>query len=127
MTPGRQKASWDAPGDVEAFLAKVPEDKRPALEKLRKTIRSAAPKATEGIGYAIPTFYQDGPLVSYSFSKNHCSFHIMSPAVAKAHKADLKPYDTTTATIRFPPDKPLPASLVRKLVKVRLRENEARS
>jgi uncharacterized protein YdhG (YjbR/CyaY superfamily) len=127
MARGRQKPSWDAPADVDAFLAKVPEDKRPALENLRKTIRSAAPKATEGIGYAIPTFYQEGPLVSYSFSKNHCSFHIMSPAVAKAHEADLKPYDTTTATIRFAPDNPLPAALVRKLVKARIKENQART
>jgi uncharacterized protein YdhG (YjbR/CyaY superfamily) len=127
MTAGRQKASWDAPGDVDDFLSKVPEDKRSALEKLRRTIRSAAPKATEGIGYAIPTFYQEGPLVSYSFSKNHCSFHIMSPAVARAHRADLEPYDTTTATIRFGPDTPLPAALVRKLVRARIKENQARN
>lgn len=126
MTTDRRKAKWDAPGDVDDLLAKVPDDKRPALEKLRQTIRSAAPKATEGIGYAIATFYLEGPLVSYSFSKNHSSFHIISPAVAKAHEADLQPYDTTTATIRFAPDEPLPAALVRKLVKARIRENEAR-
>jgi uncharacterized protein YdhG (YjbR/CyaY superfamily) len=127
MTGDRKKANWDSPEDVDRFLAKVPEDKRAALQKLRKTIRSAAPKATEGIGYAVPTFYQNGPLVSYSFSKKHCSFHIMSPAVAKAHQADLKPYDTATATIRFTPESPLPAALVRKLVKARIKENEARS
>jgi uncharacterized protein YdhG (YjbR/CyaY superfamily) len=121
------KANWDSPGDVDDFLAKAPDDKRAALKKLRETIRSAAPKATEGIGYAIPTFYYRGPLVSYSFSKKHCSFHIMSPAVAGAHASDLKPYDTTTATIRFPPDKPLPAALVRKLVKARIAENENRA
>jgi uncharacterized protein YdhG (YjbR/CyaY superfamily) len=90
-------------------------------------MQSAAPKTTEGIGYAVPTFYQDGLLVSYSFSKNHCSFHIMSPAVAGAHASDLKPYDTTTATIRFRPEKPLPAALVRKLVKARIAENETRA
>jgi uncharacterized protein YdhG (YjbR/CyaY superfamily) len=127
MTGDRKKANWDSPEDVEAFLAAAPEDKRAALEELRETIRSAAPKATEGIGYAIPTFYHRGPLVSYSFSKNHCSFHLMSPALAKANKDALKPYDTTTATIRFTPDKPLPIALVRKLVKARIAENEARA
>jgi uncharacterized protein YdhG (YjbR/CyaY superfamily) len=127
MTGDRKKAKWDSPEDVDGFLAKVPEDKRAALEKLRKTIRSAAPKATEGIGYAIPTFYQQGPLVSNSFSKNHCRFHLMSPALAKANEDALTSYDTTTATIRFTPDKPLPAALVRKLVKARIAENEARA
>jgi uncharacterized protein YdhG (YjbR/CyaY superfamily) len=127
MTGDRKKANWDSPEDVDRFLAKVPEDKRAALQKLRKAIRSAAPKATEGIGYAIPTFYQDGPLVSYSFSKNHCSFHLMSPALAKANEDALKPYDTATATIRFTPDNPLPAALVRHLVKARIKENEARA
>jgi uncharacterized protein YdhG (YjbR/CyaY superfamily) len=105
----------------------VPGDKSAALEKLRNTIRSAAPKATEDIGYAIPTFYHQGPLVSYSFSMNHCSFHLMSPALARANEDALKPYDTTTATIRFTPDKPLPAALVRKLAKARIAENEARA
>jgi uncharacterized protein YdhG (YjbR/CyaY superfamily) len=127
MTGDRKKANWDSPGDVDDFLTKVPDDKRAALERLRETIRSAAPKATEGIGYAIPTFYHQGPLVSYSFSKNHCSFHLMSPTLAKANEDALRPYDTTTATIRFTPDEPLPAALVRKLVKARIAENEARA
>jgi uncharacterized protein YdhG (YjbR/CyaY superfamily) len=113
--------------DVDDFLAKVPEDARDALEGLRRTIRSAAPKATEGIGYAIPTFYQQGPLVAFAASKNHCGFYVMSPAVMDAHKDELKPYDTAKATIRFPADKPLPAALVRKLVKARLAENVARA
>lgn len=112
---------------VEDFLAKVPADARAALERLRKTIRSAAPKATEGIGYAIPTFYQQGPLVAFAASKNHCGFYVMSPAVMDAHKDELRPYDTAKATIRFSADKPLPAALVRKLVKARLAENEARA
>jgi len=113
--------------DVDGFLARVPEDARAALEKLRRTIRAAAPKATEGIGYAIPTFYHQGPLVAFAASKNHCGFYVMSPAVMEAHEDELKPYDTAKATIRFRADEPLPAALVRKLVRARTAENEARA
>jgi uncharacterized protein YdhG (YjbR/CyaY superfamily) len=112
--------------DVDAFLAAVPEEARDTLEKLRKTIQAAAPKATEGIGYGIPTFYHQGPLVGYGASKNHCGLYVMSPAVMDAHREQLKQYDTATATIRFPANKPLPAALVTKLVMARIAENEAR-
>ena len=127
MNGGERKARRGSSKDVDAFLAKVPEDARAALEKLRKTIRGAAPKATEGIGYAIPTFYHQGPLVAFAASKNHCGFYVMSPAIMEAHKDELKPYDTAKATIRFAADKPLPAALVRRLVKARIAENEARA
>ena len=120
------KASAKDPRDVDAFLAAVSEEARATLQTLRETIRAAAPDATEGIGYAIPTFYQQGPLVAYAASKNHCSFYVMSPAVMAAHRDDLEPYDTATATIRFPANEPLPATLVRKLVKARIAENETR-
>ena len=120
-----RRVSKSAPEEVDAYLAAVPEPSRVALEQLRKTIRSAAPKATEAIGYAIPTFYHHGPLVSFSAPSKHCSFYVMSPAVMKAFQKELEPYDTATATIRFSPEKPLPAALVRRLVKARIEENEA--
>jgi uncharacterized protein YdhG (YjbR/CyaY superfamily) len=113
--------------DVDAFLAELPEDARAALDHLRRTIRSAAPKATEGIGYAIPTFYHLGPLVAFAATKQHCGFYVMSPEVMEAHRKELEGYDTAKATIRFPADDPLPAALVRKLVKARIAENEARA
>ncbi|MEX2144586.1 MAG: DUF1801 domain-containing protein [Anaerolineales bacterium] len=112
---------------ISAFLAKAPADKRQALESLRKTIRDAAPDATEGIGYDIPMFkYQGHLLVSIGFAKNHCFFYVQSPAVMKSHAADFKGYDTAKGTIHFTPDKPLPAALVRKLVKARIKETEQR-
>jgi uncharacterized protein YdhG (YjbR/CyaY superfamily) len=120
-----RRVSKSAPEEVDAYLAAAPEPSRVALEQLRKTIRAAAPKATEGIGYAIPTFYHQGPLVSFSAASKHCSFHVMSPKVMNAHQKELEPYDTATATIRFSPKKPLPTGLVRKLVKARIEENEA--
>jgi len=112
---------------VDDFLAAVPKEARAVLADLRKTITATAPDAVEKISYHIPTFDYHGPLVGFSVSKKHCGLHLMSPAIAKAFKEELKPYNTTTATIHFTADKPLPAALVKKLVKARMRENESRS
>ena len=108
---------------VDEFLAVAPPDKRGALLKLRATIRGAAPTATEGISYGVPMFKLDGkPLVSVGFGADHCSFYVQSPAVMRAHAAELKDYETGKGSIRFPADRPLPASLVTKLVKARIAE-----
>jgi uncharacterized protein YdhG (YjbR/CyaY superfamily) len=111
--------------DVDAYLAAVPEEARTTLEKLRQTIKAAAPKATETISYQIPTFKYHGPLVAFAAFKGHCGFYVMSPSVMDAHKDELESYDTAKATIRFPPDQPLPPTLV-KLVRARIAENENR-
>ena len=108
---------------VDDYLATLPEEPRAALEKLRATIRAAAPDATEGFSYGIPAFRLGGrPLVSYAALKDHCSFFPMSPAVIEANRKELERYDTAKGTIRFPADRPLPAALVRKLVKARIAE-----
>lgn len=108
---------------VEAFLAKVPRDKRAALQRLRKTMKAAAPTATEGISYGVPMLKLSGrPLVSFGYGAEHCSFYVQSPAVMRAHAAELKSYGTAAGTIRFSADRPLPAALVTKLVKARIRE-----
>ncbi len=111
---------------VDEYLAAVPDESRAALERLRKVIRSAAPRADERIGYQIPMFYQRGPLVSFAAFPDHCSFFVMSPAVMDVHRSELERYETSKGTIRFTPSKPLPASLVKKLVKARIAENEAK-
>jgi uncharacterized protein YdhG (YjbR/CyaY superfamily) len=112
--------------EVEKYLAKVPSEHRATLEKLRKTIRATAPKAIEVISYGVPTFKLDGRmLVSYAAFKEHCSF-FPGAAPIKAHEDELKSYKTSKGTIRFPTSKPLPAALVKKLVKTRIEENEAR-
>ena len=112
---------------VEAYLAAIPAEARATLEKLRDTIRAAAPKAVEVISYQIPTFKLDGRmLVSYAAFKNHCSFFPGAGPV-KAYEDELKSYETSKGTVRFPTNKPLPAMLVRKLVKHRIAENEARA
>ena len=110
---------------VDEYLAAVPEDARATLEKLRKIIRSAAPKATEVIGYQMPAFKCHGMLVYFAAFKDHCSLFPGS-SVMEALKDDLKSFETSKGTIRFTADKPLPASLVRKLVKARVAQNERR-
>jgi uncharacterized protein YdhG (YjbR/CyaY superfamily) len=111
---------------VDEFLANVPPRERAALEDLRRMIRAAAPGATELINYGVPMFRLDGRnLVSFSTAKDHCSFHVQSPAVMEAHEADLVGFKTQKGTVNFSPDKPIPAALVTKLVKARIAENEA--
>jgi uncharacterized protein YdhG (YjbR/CyaY superfamily) len=79
------------PSSVEEYLEALPKDARAALEKLRKTIRAAAPMATERISYGVPPFKHHGALVSYAAFKDHCSFFPMSPKVMEAHAHALSP------------------------------------
>ena len=110
---------------IDAYLAALSNDKRAALERLRKTIRAAAPRAEECISYQLPAFRLEGKLlVWFGASANHCAFY--PGAVLEAHKDELKDYDTSKGTIRFRADNPLPATLVRKLVKARIAKNAAR-
>jgi uncharacterized protein YdhG (YjbR/CyaY superfamily) len=112
---------------IDEYLASVTAAQRAALERLRKAIQAAAPKAEEGFSYGLPAFRLDGkPLVAFGAAANHCAFYPMSSATVAAHKDDLKDYDTSKGTIRFQPDQPLPAALVRKLVKARIAENAGR-
>lgn len=111
--------------DIDAYLARVPAQPRATLQKLRKIIRAAAPKAIECISYAMPAYRYHGMLVYFAAFKNHCSFY-PGAAVLKAHQNELRAYGTSKGTIRFPIDKPLPTVLVKKLVKARVKENEAR-
>lgn len=112
--------------NVDEYLAGVPEEARVTLEKLRKTIKAAAPMASEGISYQMPMYKHHGMLVGFAAFKNHCSI-FPGAAVMEAYKEELKSYDTSKGTIRFPVDKPLPATLVKKLVRARIKENEARA
>ena len=110
---------------VETYLAAVPEPARSTLEKMRATIRAAAPaEATEAISYGMPAFRYKGALVGYAAFKNHCSFFPMSAALLDDFKDELGACRTSKGTIQFPLDKPLPATLVRKIVKARAAENE---
>ena len=112
---------------VNAYLATLSADKRAALQKLRRAIHAAAPGAEECISYQIPAFRFEGRmLVWFAAASKHCSFFPGAHPIA-IHRRELAPYKTSKGTIRFQPDKPLPAALVRKLIKTRLAERNARA
>ena len=116
------------PKTFDDYLAALDDDKRAALEKLRRTIKAAAPQAEECISYGLAAFRLAGkPLVALGATANHCAFYLMSGSTVEAHGDELAKYDTSKGTIRFSADKPLPAALVKKLVKARITENGARS
>ena len=111
--------------DVDEYLAGIPEPARSTLNKVRAAIRSALPAdATEAISYRIPTFKYKGSLVWYAAFSNHCSLFPGSLAVIKAFKNELKDFPTSKGTIHFPLNKPLPAALLKRIVKARLAEKE---
>jgi len=113
------------PRTIDEYLKPLDPRQRAALEKLRRDIKSAAPKAEECISYQIPTFKLDGRmLVSFGAWTNHCAFYPGAFPI-EANKDELGAYDTSKGTIRFATDRPLPATLVRKLIKTRIAEHAA--
>jgi uncharacterized protein YdhG (YjbR/CyaY superfamily) len=119
------KKAAKAPANVDEYLAGVPEPAHSALNKIRATIRSVVPpEATEAISYGMPTFKYKGSLVAYAAFANHCSLFPMNSSSIETFRNELKDFQTSKGTIRFTVDKPLPAALVKKLVKARIAENE---
>ena len=113
--------------NIDDYLAKVPEETRTVLERLRKVIRAAAPQAEEAISYQIPAFVYHGPLIWFAAFKDHCSFFPGSKSIIKKFSSELKPYDVSGGTIHFSAKNPLPATLIKKIVKARIEENELRA
>jgi uncharacterized protein YdhG (YjbR/CyaY superfamily) len=123
----RQKLAYSTEG-VDAYLALVPQPARTTLEKVRSTILSVVPaETTEGISYGMPAFRYKGALVGYAAFKDHCSFFPMQASLIDEMKDELKSYRTAKGTLQFPQEKPLPASLLKKMVKLRVAENEIRA
>jgi uncharacterized protein YdhG (YjbR/CyaY superfamily) len=111
------------PRTFDDCLADATPDQRAALEKVRRAIRAAAPEAEEGVSYGMAAFLLNGKAIAgLAASKNHCSYFPMSGSIVEAMRDELADYDTSKGTIRFPASKPLPAALVRKLVKSRMAE-----
>jgi uncharacterized protein YdhG (YjbR/CyaY superfamily) len=115
------------PATVEDYLATLPEDRRAVVNQLRRTIRAAAPEATETIAYSMPAFRSHGGqfLVSFAAYKAHYSLFPASGAVVEALGQELAPYLSGKGTIQFPVKEPLPLATVSKVVKIRLAENAA--
>jgi uncharacterized protein YdhG (YjbR/CyaY superfamily) len=115
-----------APASIDAYLAEVPAAPRAALEKVRSTIHAAAPKATETISYQMPAFKERGRiLVYFAAFKDHCSLYPASGAVMEQLGDELAPFFAGKGTLRFTVDDPIPARLVRKIVKLRQSEIDA--
>jgi uncharacterized protein YdhG (YjbR/CyaY superfamily) len=125
MATKRAPKGGDEIAAVEAYLARVPEPARTTLEKVRAMIRAAAPAGTEEcISYGMPAFRHEGVLVGYAAFKAHCSFFPMSAALLDGFGDEVAAYRTAKGTLQFAVDKPLPAALVKKMVKARVRQNE---
>jgi len=111
--------------EVETYLANVPEPARSTLKKMRATIKSVVPpEATEGLSYGMPAFHYKGALVAYAAFKNHCSLFPMQASLIDEMRDELKGYRTSKGTLQFPRETPLPAPLIKKIVKARIFENK---
>lgn len=122
--PAPQKAR--APDGLDAYLQRQPEGVRAILTKLRDTIQAAAPKAEATIRYQIPTFQHHGNLVHFAVWKTHVGFYPASSGIGQFAE-ELASYETSRGTVKFPLDRPLPLRLITRMVKFRVKENEARA
>ncbi len=112
---------------VGEYLAQVPEPARTTLSKVRAVILAAVPPGTEElISYRMPAYKYKGMLLGFAAFTGHCSLFAMNGTIQQQFPEELKSYSTSKGTIRFALDKPLPAALLRKLVKARVAQNEAK-
>jgi len=111
---------------IDAYIANSPKDVQAILEKVRTTIRKAAPKAQETINYGIPTFTLEGNLVHFAGFKSHIGFY-PTPSGIEKFKAELSKYEGAKGSVKFPLDKPIPYTLISKIVKFRVKENLERT
>ena len=121
----KKRAAKKKPETIDEYLAGVEPEKRKALQKLRATIHAAFPRAEETISYRVPAFRLDGRVIAwFAAASNHCSF--FPGDVLEPFRKELSGYSTSKGTVRFQPDKPLPASLIKKLVRARIAKASAK-
>jgi uncharacterized protein YdhG (YjbR/CyaY superfamily) len=118
------KTNKTAPKNIDEYIAGFPGNVQEILEKIRKTIREAAPKAEETISYQMPAFKLNGFLVYFAAHKNHIGFYPMPSGIEK-FKKELSVYEGAKGSVKFPIDKPMPFGLISKIVKFRVKENSA--
>ena len=113
------------PKNVDTYIAAAPKGVQSKLKELRTAIRTTAPTAAERISYGMPYYDYKGRLAYFRHWKSHIGLYIPTPVIEE-HKSELAAYETSNATVRFALDKKLPIPLIRKLVKARMKRNEAR-
>jgi uncharacterized protein YdhG (YjbR/CyaY superfamily) len=107
---------------VDEYLATLGDEQRKTLEFVRETIRSIVPDAREGLSYGLPAFFIKRPIAGYGAGKKHCAYYPMSGTVIEALAQELSGYETSKGAVKFPNDRPLPKSLIKKLLKARIAE-----
>lgn len=120
------RADQSAPTTIDQYIAGLAIDVQEIMQKIRSTIRKAAPGAEEAISYRIPTFKLNGNLVHFAAFKNHIGFYPTSSGIAKFRK-ELSAYEVAKGTVRFPLDEPIPFALIGKIVTFRVEENLGRA
>ncbi len=122
----KMKTNQTAPRNIDEYIAGFPHDVQAILEKIRVTIRKAAPDAEETINYQIPTFVLKGNLVHFAAFKKHIGFY-PTPTGMEKFKDELSIYEGAKGSVKFPLDKPMPFGLISKIVKFRVKENMERA
>jgi uncharacterized protein YdhG (YjbR/CyaY superfamily) len=120
------KPKQAAPRDIDEYIAGFPEDVQSILQKVRETIRKAAPDAVESIAYQIPTFVLKGNLVHFAAYKRHVGFYPTSSGIEK-FKDELSKYESSRGAVRFPLDQRIPYGLISRIVKFRVKDSQARA
>jgi uncharacterized protein YdhG (YjbR/CyaY superfamily) len=120
------RSKQTTPQNIDDYIAAFPGDVQAKLQKIRATIKKAAPGAEETIKYQIPTFVLKGNLVHFAAFKNHIGFY-PAPQGIEEFRKELSPYEGSKGTVRFPLDKPIPYALITRIVKFRVKRNLARA
>ena len=120
------ETSKTAPKDIDEYIAGFPKDIQTILQKIRKTIKKAAPEAQEKIGYQMPTFTLNGNLVHFAAFKNHIGFY-PTPSGTEKFKKEISVYKAAKGSIQFPLDQPIPYDLISQIVEFRVKENLAKA
>ncbi len=120
------KAEAASPNSIDAYIAGFPKDVQVILAKIRGIVREAAPEAQEAIKYQIPTFVLNGNLVHFAAFQNHIGFY-PTPSGIEQFKDALSAYHSAKGSVQFPLDSPIPYTLIKKIVKFRVNENNTKS
>lgn len=114
------------PKDIDEYIAGFPKDIQAILQKIRQTVKKAAPDASEKISYQMPTFYLNGNLVHFAAFKHHIGFY-PTPSGTEKFKKEISGYQAAKGSIQFPLDQPIPYDLIRQIVEFRVKENSAKT